>query len=139
MANTTLTDNISIKQDAALGQGFANQDGDFVFNPTFTEDASTATNVRHFGITSLTSTAAKTFTIDAPVPGCKKTITMTAGTTTINTVTFGSTVNGISVGGSSTTRKLQFNAINDSVTLEGITTTKWLVTSNTGSVVIASS
>jgi len=139
MANTTVTNNISIKQDAALGQGWANQDGDFVQNMTYTETASTATNVKHFGLTDLDSTAAKSFTIDAPVPACEKTIIMTAGTTTINTVVFGSTVNGISVGGSSTTRKLQFNAINDSVMLRGITTTKWLVTSNTGSVVIASS
>jgi len=139
MANTTNTNNISIKQDAEFGQGWANQDGDFVQNLTYTETASTAVNVKHFGLTDLNSTAAKSFIIDAPVPGCEKTITMTAGTTTINTVVFGSTVNGISVGGSGTTRKLQFNAINDSVTLKGISATKWLVTSNTGSVVVASS
>lgn len=139
MANTTSNNNISISQDAEFGHGFDNQDDLSIVNFTYTETASTATNVKHFGLTELTSTAAKTFTIDAPVPGCDKTIVMTAGTTTINTVTFGSTVNGISVGGASTTRKLQFNAINDSVTLRGLTATKWLVTSNTGSVVIASS
>lgn len=138
MANTTVTNNISIKQDAALGQGFANQDGDFVANFTYTEDASTAANVKAFGLTSLTSTAAKTFAIDAPVPGVDKEIVMTAGTTTINTVTFGSTVNGISVGGSSTARKITFNAINDAVTLRGLTTTKWLVTSNTGATIASS-
>ena len=138
MANTTITDNISIKQDAALGQGFANQNGDFVFNATYTEDASTAANVKAYGLTSLTSTAAKTFTIDAPVPGVEKQIVMTAGTTTINTVTFGSTVNGISVGGAATGRKITFNAIDDAVTLRGLTTTKWIVTSNTGATVASS-
>ena len=139
MVNTTLTNNISIKQDAEFGQGFVNQNGDELTNFSYTETASTAANLKHFGFTDLDSTAAKSFNIDAPVPGCIKTITMTAGTTTINTVVVGSTVNGISVGGASTTRKLQFNAINDSVTLKATTTTKWIVTSNTGSVVIASS
>lgn len=139
MANTTRTNNISISQDAEFGHGFDNQDDLSIVNFSYTETASTAVNVKHFGLTELDSTAAKSFNIDAPVPGCDKTIVMTAGTTTINTVVFGSTVNGISVGGASTTRKLQFNAINDSVTLRGLTATKWLVTSNTGSVVIASS
>ena len=123
MANTTVTDNISIKQDAALGQGFANQDGDFVFNPTYTETASTAVNVKHFGTTELTSTAAKTYIIDAPVPGTYKEIVNTAGSTKINTVTFGSTVNGIQVGGSSVARKITFNGQDQAVICKGITTT----------------
>jgi len=138
MANTTLTNNISIAQDGEFGHGFKNQDDKFIANFSYTETASTATNIKHFGVTELTSTAAKSFTIDAPVPACKKTITMTAGTTTINTVVFGSTVNGIQVGGTSTNRKITFNGVDDSVTLRGITTTKWIVTSNTGATIASS-
>ena len=138
MANTTVTDNISIKQDAALGQGFANQDGDFVDNVTYTETASTAVNIKHFGITELASTAAKSYVIDAPVPGCYKTISNTAGTTTINTVVFGSTVNGIQVGGLSTHRKITYIAQNASTTLKGISTTKWVITSNDGGTIASS-
>jgi hypothetical protein len=117
---------INIQQTAANGEGFVNEDGKFVHNFTFTENASTATNIKAYGITSLTSTAAKSFTLDAPYKGAYKEIVMTAGTTTINTVVAGSTVNGISIGGSATTRKLEFNGINDAVTLRGISDTKWL-------------
>ena len=81
-------------------------------------------------MTQLTSTAAKTYTLDAPVLGAYKEIVNTAGSTTINTVVAGSTVNGISIGGSSVARKLEFNGQNDSVILRGISTTKWLVTAN---------
>ena len=130
---------INIQQTSGNGEGFVNEDGKFVYNFTYTESGSTAVNAKAYGITSLVSTAAKTIVLDAPVKGAYKEIVMTAGTTTINTVTIGSTVNGISVGGSATARKLQFNAINESVILRGISSTKWLVTSNTGGVVIASS
>lgn len=130
---------INIKQDASLGSGFVDKDGNFVHNFDYIETASTATNLKSYGITQLASTAAKSYTLDAPYAGAYKEIVMTAGTTTINTVVCGSTVNGISVGGSSTTRKLQFNGINDAVILKGISTTKWLITSNVGSVAVATS
>ena len=138
MANTTLTNNISIAQDGEFGHGFKNQDDKFIDNVSYTETASTATNVKHFGTTELTSTAAKSYTIDAPVPGCYKEICNTAGTTTINTVVFGSTVNGIQVGGLSTSRKITFIAQNAAVTLKGITTTKWVITSNDGGTIASS-
>jgi hypothetical protein len=138
MANTTVTDSISIKQDAAFGQGFANQDGDFIANASYTETASTGTNLKHYGITEITSTAAKSYTIDAPVPGCYKEIVNAAGTTTINTVVFGSTVNGIQVGGLATHRKITFNAQNESVVVKGISTTKWLVTALNGATIASS-
>lgn len=138
MANTTVTDNISIKQDAALGAGFANQDGDFILNASYTETASTGANLKHYGLTEITSTAAKSYTIDAPVPGVYKEIVNAAGTTTINTVVFGSTVNGIQVGGLSTHRKITFNAQNESVQVKGVSTTKWLVTAINGATIASS-
>ena len=72
MANTTLANNISISQDAEFGHGFKNQDDLSIVNFSYTETASTAANVKHFGLTELNSTAAKSFNIDAPVPGCYK-------------------------------------------------------------------
>lgn len=130
---------INLQQTSGNGQGFVNGNGKFVYNFTYTENGSTAVNAKAYGITSLVSTAAKTVVLDAPFKGAYKEIVMTAGTTTINTVTIGSTVNGISVGGSATARKLTFNAINDAVILRGISTTKWLVVANAGSVGIATS
>lgn len=130
---------INIRQTSGDGSGIVNEDGKFIYSFDYTENASTSANIRAYGTTSLTSTAAKSYTLDAPYKGARKEIVMTAATTTINTVVCGSTSNGISVGGSSTTRKLQFNTINDSVILRGISTTKWLVVSNTGSVTVATS
>jgi hypothetical protein len=138
MANTTLTNNISIAQDGEFGHGFKNQDDKFIANFTYTETASTAANLKHFGLTEVTSTAAKSYIMDPPVPGCEKTISITAGTTTINTVVFGSTVNGIQVGGLSTHRKITFIAQNATVKLRGVTTTKWVITSNEGGTIASS-
>lgn len=130
---------INIKQTSGNGEGFVNQDDKFVHNFTYIETASTGTNATAYGLTQLASTAAKSYTLDAPFKGAEKEIVMTAATTTINTVVAGSTVNGISIGGSATARKLQFNGINEAVTLRGVSDTKWLVVNNTGSVTIATS
>jgi len=138
MANITKTTNISIAQDAKLGHGMKDQDDKFISNCSYMETASTTANIKHFGLTDITSTAAKSYTIDAPVPGCEKLIVNSAGTTTINTVVFGSTVNGIQVGGLSTHRKITFNAQNESVMLKGITSTKWLVTALNGATIASS-
>lgn len=119
--------------------GFQNENGGDLVNFNYTETASTAANLTNYGITDIASTAAKSYVLDAPVKGAIKELVMSAATTTINTVVCGSTINGISVGGSATTRKLTFNAINEAVTLRGLSATKWLVVNNTGGVGVASS
>ena len=118
--------------------GLNDENGNELFNVNYVETASTAANLKAYGLTQLTSTAAKSYTIDAPFLGAHKEIVNTAGSTTINTVTFGSTVNGISVGGSSVARKITFNGQNDAVTLTGISTSKWLVTSNNSATIATS-
>jgi len=97
--------------------------------------ASTAANISNIGITQLATTAATTFTLDAPAQGCECELIMTAGTTTINTVASGST--SISFDGTTGTQ-LTFNGINETVALKGLSTTRWAITSNVGSVGVAS-
>src|SRR3972149_4507175 len=59
--------------------------------------ASTATNISPRGLTTIaTSTATKAFTLDAPIPGLVKTLTVTGGsslggTVTASTGTYGTT------------------------------------------------
>ena len=127
-----------LKQPDNNEGGFQDENDNWLYRPQFTETASTGTNLVNYGLTELTSTAAKSYTLDAPVLGAYKEIVNTAGSTTINTVVVGSTVNSISVGGSSVARNLQFNGQNDSVVLRGISTTKWLVVAN-NSVTLATS
>ncbi len=95
--------------------------------------ASTATNVSNVGMSLLASTAAKTFTMDAPAVGCQKQVICTAASTTVQTLNSGST--GITFDGSADT--LTFNGNNEAVILQGISTTRWAILSNTGGVGIA--
>ncbi len=97
--------------------------------------ASTAANISNIGLTALGTTAATTFTLDAPAQGCMCELIMTAGTTTINTVASGST--SISFDGTTGTQ-LTFNGINEAVILKGISTTRWAIKSNVGAVGVAS-
>ena len=121
---------INIKQTADIGDGFVNEDGKFLDNYTFQETASTAANVKPYGVTFIESTAAKAYTLTAPVKGARKTIIKTANSTAIGTITVGTTANGISVGGStSPTRSIAFNGQNDSIELLGTSATKWQIVS----------
>lgn len=97
------------------------------------DTASTAANVSNIGMTLLASTAAKTYTMDIPSIGCQKQVICTASSTTVQTLSSGST--GITFDGSADT--LTFNGINESVILQGVSTTRWAILSNTGSVGIA--
>lgn len=87
--------------------------------PVFT--ASTGTNLRAFGTHRITSTAAATYILDDPVVGSTVTLYNDAGTTTINTVLLASTT--VFFDGSN--RKIEFNGVDETVTLRGLTSTLW--------------
>ena len=94
--------------------------------------ASTAANISNAAITTLGSTAAKAYTLDAPEAGVMKTITMTGGTTEAQTVTLASgTFDG-------TNNTATFNAAAETLKLEGLSTAAFAVVSNVGSVALSS-
>lgn len=118
-----------ITQRADGSGGWQNGEGSGVELPTYVETvSSTATTLTRFGLTLLSSTAAKTFVVAAPVLGCYKEIVKTANSTAIITVSVGS---GMTVGGSTkVVTKILMNGQNDSVVMRGVSTTKWYVTGN---------
>ena len=114
---------------------FKDQDANNVLDLGSAFTASTAANISNIGLTQITSTAAKTYTLDAPAQGCVCEIIYTGSSTTVQTVASGST--SISFNGTTGTQ-LTFNGINEAVILKGISTTRWAIMSNVGSVGVAS-
>ena len=95
--------------------------------------ADVATNITNYGITSIVaSTTAPTYTLAAPVVGVVKHIYVESNTSS-GTAKINSSTTDVSFG-SSGANQLQVDATHDAVILAGITTTKWRVTSNVGSV-----
>lgn len=108
--------------------GWGDGDGNELQFPNYTETASTAANLKRYGLAFLTATSAKSYTLDAPVLGAYKEIVKTANSTTILTVSSGS---GVTIGGSTkTVTKILFNGQNDSAILRGVSTTKWHLVGN---------
>jgi hypothetical protein len=122
---------LNIKQNDDGTAGLVNEDGKFVVNFNYVETGSTSSNLKNYGLSTISATGAKTFTLDAPVKGAYKEIVKTANSTAIATVAVGSTSSGITVSGSTdVVTKILFNGQNDSVSLRGISDSKWLVISN---------
>lgn len=116
---------IQIFQADDASSGWMDGNGNKLVSPNYVETvSSTATLLKRYGLTILSSTAAKTYVLDAPVIGAYKEIVKSAGSTVIITVSVGT---GVIVGGSTTTTKVLFNGQNDSVILRGVSTTKWHV------------
>lgn len=94
--------------------------------------ASTAANISNNGITTLGSTAAKAYTLSAPVAGAKKTITCTGAGTAEKTVNAaaGTTFNG-------TDDIAKFNAAEETLDLVGLSTSRWAVRGNVGAVALS--
>lgn len=84
------------------------------------ETASTATNMSNGGTSLLTSTAATTFTLDAPTAGVYKFIRNTQAAS--NIAYTGSSL--VSIGGNSTQTRITF-AGQSGVMLKGESATKW--------------
>lgn len=97
-------------------------------------DGSTSVTIESYGITQFGATAAKTYSLDDPVPGVKKTLACTLGTsTTLQTINASS---GATFGGTNTIAKFDTG---DTLTLVGLTTALWAVIGNNGSVALSTS
>lgn len=119
---------LHITQQPDGSGGWMDGNGNLLELPTYVEAASTAANLKRYGLATIASTGVKTFTLDAPVLGARKEIVKTANSTAICTVSCGS---GVTIGGSTkTVTKILFNGQNDSVILRAISSTKWHVVGN---------
>lgn len=98
----------------------------------------TAANISNNGLTTFgsESTAATTYTLDAPVAGIRKSLLCNSTSTLAKTLYSGSTA--IRFGASSTITNLVFDASNEAVILQGVSATQWAVVSNVGSVTLSS-
>lgn len=90
---------------------------------------STGTNLKAGGVSTIASTSgAKSYTLDAPVPGVRKTIWCTAGSTAnTSKVTSSASFDG-------TNFAATFNAAGDALELVGLSATRWGIIANLGSV-----
>ena len=95
--------------------------------------ASTANKIPNWGKTLLTSTAAKGYILEAPVPGVRKVIVQTTTSTVIRTVT-GPTTTVFFANATATNTTLSFDTLGELIELEGRTTLIWDVISNPTSV-----
>lgn len=92
---------------------------------------STATALTPRGMTSLTTTAAKDYTLSAPIAGVRKTITTSVTTSTaVRTVTLASGTYLTTAGTAKTIAT--FNDINQVLSLQGVSTAAYLVTGTIG-------
>lgn len=85
-------------------------------------ETSTASALAPVGVSVMTSTSAKTFSLTAPFAGARKSIIKTSASTTAITVRC---VSGVTVDG--TNDDIVMNGANDAVVLHGLSTTRWLV------------
>jgi hypothetical protein len=97
--------------------------------------ASTASTLPGSGTVQITSTAAQAYALPAPIPGQRLTIIKTSSSTAVQTVssTLGGTAATIGLAGVTIT----WTAADQSLVLEGVTSTRWQTISNVGSVSIA--
>lgn len=101
-----------------------------VADPTITA-GSTAANISASGITTLGSTDAASYTLSAPVAGNEKKLVCTAATTTIQTVTLESgTFDG-------TNNVASFDGDGEALHLQAVSTARWAILSNYGSVALS--
>jgi hypothetical protein len=98
---------------------------------------STGTTIANNGFTYVGSSAAKTYNLAAPAAGVEKQIYCSqGGSTTTQTISL-STGGTVTILGSTTTNNLVFNAALESVTLKGVSVTRWAVVNNTGAVALS--
>jgi hypothetical protein len=102
-------------------------------NDLVTTFSSTVNKIPNWGKTLLTSTAAKGYILEAPIPGVRKVIVQTTTSTVIRTVT-GPTTTVFFANATATNTTLSFDTLGDLIELEGRTTLIWDVISNPTSV-----
>lgn len=104
--------------------------------------ASTGTTIPNYGQTIVKSTVAlRTYVLQAPVAGVEKTLFCTNATTNLLAkVTFGSAVSVFAnVGQGSTLHSVKFNHPNQSISLMGLSSTRWLITGSNNSPTLSTS
>lgn len=97
--------------------------------------ASTASTLPASGTVQITSTAAQAYALPAPVPGQRLTIIKTSSSTAVQTLS--STLGGVAATIGLAGVTITWTAADQSLVLEGVTTTRWQTVSNVGSVSIA--
>lgn len=94
--------------------------------------ASTATTITARGVTTLGATAAKDYTMAAPIAGVEKRLICTGATTLAQTVTLAA---GTFVSTAGTTaNKASFDSLGEALTLVGLSTSQYAVFGNLNSV-----
>lgn len=100
--------------------------------------ASTAANIKWRGMTTITTTAAKDYTLNAPVTatiGLSKTICQTSSSTAIKTVSLASGTFLTTL--ASSALKATFNFANQAVTMTALSTALVQITANNGTVTLS--
>lgn len=100
-----------------------------------TETASTGSTLSAYGLSIISSTAAQAYQLPAPIPGVRKTLVKTSSSTAVQTVS--STLGGTAATFGLSGVLLTFSAADQSIILEGVTTTKWQIVSNVGTVTVS--
>ncbi|HSC58820.1 MAG TPA: hypothetical protein VLC11_04610 [Gemmatimonadales bacterium] len=104
--------------------------------------ASTGTTIPNYGQTIVKSTVAlRTYVLQAPTAGVNKVLFCTNATTSLLAkVTFGSAVSVFAnVGQGSTLHSVKFNHPNQSISLMGLSSTRWLITGSNNSPTLSTS
>jgi hypothetical protein len=97
--------------------------------------ASTGSTLPGYGEILISSTAAQAYALPAPVIGAELTILKTSSSTAVQTVS--STLGGTAATIGLTGVTLTFSAADQSVILRGVSSTKWQIASNVGSVAVS--
>lgn len=87
------------------------------------------------GVVTMPTTAASAQTLPDPSVGAELTIIKGGSTTTITTVIPSTTT--VFIGATGSNRKLSFDAAEEAVILKGLSSTRWGIASNVGSVAVA--
>ncbi len=87
--------------------------------------------------TGSTSTSICVFRLPAPVANVRKTLLAYKGIDATHDARVDTNAAGVTIGYAAANRRLSFDALDEAVELIGVSATKWVVVSNTGGVVLA--
>lgn len=93
---------------------------------------STATKITNYGKTLLSSTAAKTYVMENPIPGVRKVLVSSSGTSAVARTVTGATTTVLFITNGSSNTNLVFTVLNAGIEIEGRTNLIWDVISTSG-------
>ena len=94
--------------------------------------SSTATKISNYGKTLLSSTAAGTYIMESPIPGVRKVLVSSSGTSAVARTVTGETTTVLFITNGSTNTNLVFTVLNAGIEIEGRTSLIWDVISTSG-------